>query len=865
MSVSASASSAGNNNGGRKTLTIKPIGLKRPRPALSNSFEEAAWAKLATAISAVHAKQPVPNNLSLEELYQAVEELVLHKLTASVYAKLCAQCDAHVSRVLASLAPPECAAAGGCVPTTVDRVALLGRVLEAWNDHCDGMHVIRSVFLTLDAQQLATGKSAPAISAAAAAAAAANGGSGAPSTALPRGGLWDMGIALFGKSLVGTCSLHTACVDGILEIVRRDRAASRGSDMAVAVDDERANLLRGAVTMLSALGLYSSVLEPRLLAETEAFYAAEGRDLVNDCISAGSGEPGATAVGECLRHAEQRLGDESRRASAMRLEAGTCRALVRHTEMNLIGRHVSSLLSAGFDAMCDSRRLDDLARLHRLLALIPSNNGSGSTSNKGDSASAVEWPLRDALSAYTKSRATAMVLDESRQDSMVQSLIDLKERLDEAISESFSGDSVLAAAVKDSLESAVNSRPTSNKPAELVARYLDAALRGQSVVSAKPAGASPGKAAAASDASPPPSKQKLTEDELERLIDRALVLFRCLQGKDVFEAFYKRDLAKRLLLQRSVSVDAEKNVITKLRHECGSQFTSKLEGMFKDIDLSRDVVFGFRSSQQGAELQSEGNRIEASVCVLTTGYWPTMMYDGAGGGQRGAAAAGQSKGDVILPQEVLRFQELFQDFYLKKHTGRRLRWQNAMGTCTLKATFPKCGTKELVVSVYQAVVLMLFNDSVTLSYEQIEERTNIPKQELARTLQSLACGKVRVLGKTPRGRDVEAGDMFAFNEEFNEKLFRIRINQIQSKETPEENKETNEKVMLDRQYQIDAAVVRIMKTRRTLSHSLLLNELFTQLKFPLKSSDLKKRIESLIDREYIERDSRSQDCYVYMA
>ena len=140
MSVSASASNAGNNNGGRKTLTIKPIGLKRPRPALSNSFEEAAWAKLATAISAVHAKQPVPNNLSLEELYQAVEELVLHKLTASVYAKLCAQCDAHVSRVLASLAPPECAAAGGCVPTTVDRVALLGRVLEAWNDHCDGMH-----------------------------------------------------------------------------------------------------------------------------------------------------------------------------------------------------------------------------------------------------------------------------------------------------------------------------------------------------------------------------------------------------------------------------------------------------------------------------------------------------------------------------------------------------------------------------------------------------------------------------------------------------------------------------------------------------------------------------------------------------
>jgi hypothetical protein len=53
------------------------------------------------------------------------------------------------------------------------------------------------------------------------------------------------------------------------------------------------------------------------------------------------------------------------------------------------------------------------------------------------------------------------------------------------------------------------------------------------------------------------------------------------QGKDVFEAFYKKDLARRLLLNRSVSADAEKSCIAKLKAECGSQFTNKLEGMFK--------------------------------------------------------------------------------------------------------------------------------------------------------------------------------------------------------------------------------------------------------------------------------------------
>lgn len=57
--------------------------------------------------------------------------------------------------------------------------------------------------------------------------------------------------------------------------------------------------------------------------------------------------------------------------------------------------------------------------------------------------------------------------------------------------------------------------------------------------------------------------------------------------------------------------------------------------------------------------------------------------------------------------------------------------------------------------------------------------------------------------------------------------------------------------------QIDAAIVRIMKTRKSLSHKLLVSELLTQLKFPMKQSDLKKRIESLIDREYLERDSDS--------
>ena len=89
--------------------------------------------------------------------------------------------------------------------------------------------------------------------------------------------------------------------------------------------------------------------------------------------------------------------------------------------------------------------------------------------------------------------------------------------------------------------------------------------------------------------------QNFTTTCLFKPVQTVLCMFH-LQGKDVFEAFYKKDLAKRLLLGRSASTDAEKNMITKLKTECGSQFTNKLEGMFKDVDLSRELMMSFRES-----------------------------------------------------------------------------------------------------------------------------------------------------------------------------------------------------------------------------------------------------------------------------
>ena len=85
----------------------------------------------------------------------------------------------------------------------------------------------------------------------------------------------------------------------------------------------------------------------------------------------------------------------------------------------------------------------------------------------------------------------------------------------------------------------------------------------------------------------------MSEEEVDEQLERAIVIFRYLQDKDIFENFYKQHLAKRLLAGRSGSDDAERSMISKLKTECGYQFTSKLEGMFTDMRISKVTDFEF--------------------------------------------------------------------------------------------------------------------------------------------------------------------------------------------------------------------------------------------------------------------------------
>lgn len=112
------------------------------------------------------------------------------------------------------------------------------------------------------------------------------------------------------------------------------------------------------------------------------------------------------------------------------------------------------------------------------------------------------------------------------------------------------------------------------------------------------------------------------------------------------------------------------------------------------------------------EERGSTDKVDLNVNVLSSAAWPS--YPDV---------------PVNIPKDIMSAIEAYHQHYNTKHTGRRLDWKHALAHCVLKAKFPR-GNKELVVSSFQAIVMLLFNeadDGSSLSYEQIQGATGLCK------------------------------------------------------------------------------------------------------------------------------------------
>lgn len=200
---------------------------------------------------------------------------------------------------------------------------------DVWQDHCEHMLTIRSIFLYLDRSHvLQTPGLQP---------------------------IWEMGLALFRQQLAqqgqgaggAGAGPHTAGTDvgvgvgvearvirGLLDLIERQR---NGESVNV-------SLLRSLVRMLAALGLYKPTFLRAFLDDTGRYFAAEGERRAE-----------ALDVVGFLRHVEGRL-REAQEAVVQYLEPSTRRPLVQAIEARLLAPHVTALVERGFEPLMDANR-----------------------------------------------------------------------------------------------------------------------------------------------------------------------------------------------------------------------------------------------------------------------------------------------------------------------------------------------------------------------------------------------------------------------------------------------------------------------------------------------------------------------------
>ncbi|PBK74695.1 Cullin-domain-containing protein [Armillaria solidipes] len=545
------------------------------------------------------------------------------------------------------------------------------------------------------------------------------------------------------------------------------------------------------------LDVYKDHFEAPFLAATEMYYKKESEAFLAE-----------NSVPDYLKKAEERLREEEDRVERY-LHTETRKTLISKCEEVLIKSH-SDLMWDSFQSLLDFDRDEDLQRMYALLSRI--SNGLEPLRKRFEDH--VKKAGLDAVSRLVGEDGTT--LEALDPKAYVDALLEVHAKNSAIVTRSFRGEAGFVASLDKACRDFVNRNAatgtSSNKSPELLAKHTDLLLR--------------------------KNNKMAEEQDLEGALNRVMILFKYLEDKDVFQQFYSTKLSKRLIHSVSASDEAEASMISKLKEACGFEYTNKLQRMFTDMSLSKDLTDQFKERMQQ---NHDDLDVTFSVMVLGTNFWPLNP----------------PSHEFTVPREIYPTFDRFQKYYQTKHSGRKLTWlwnysKNELRTNYLNQRY------ILITSSFQMGVLVQYNNHDTLSLSELVTATSIPKELISQVLAILVKAKILIN---------EESEQYDLNPGFKSKKIRVNLNQPIKAEVRAEATEVLKNVDEDRKYVIQATIVRIMKARKSMKNQQLIQEVISQIsqRFAPKIPDIKKAIDTLLEKEYIERVDGTRDTFAYVA
>jgi len=581
-------------------------------------------------------------------------------------------------------------------------------------------------------------------------------------------------------------------------------------------------IFKAITDMLMMLGnksaqVYEENFEEPFLEQSSSFFKTEGENLLSTMDTP-----------TYLQRVENHINEEIHRSRHCFNEITTPKIIIV-IENTLIKPHMKAIIESktGVIYMIQNNLNEDLARMYRLFGRVPDGLNI----------------LFESISYFLRSEAHSLLnvnFNCKNSFQCILTLIQLHDRIDFLVRNAFSNDSLCQCILGKDYANILNQNP---KFPEYLSLFIDDKLR-RSVAG-------------------------ISEDDKKILLEKIMIMFHFIEDKDLFEQYYMQHLAKRLIASKTFNEDNEKSIILKFKEECGYQYTRKLEGMFKDLDTSVIITQEFHQHVGGHTDTFRPAGVQLAVRVLSSGFWPTQKL-----------VESSNKDFPSLPTSALRVFQSFENFYLSKHCGRKLTLLPQLGNAELEANFGWSDCEEpcrqirsyvLQVSTYQMCILMLFNKQSHWNFHMLQKETNIPLRDLERIINSLIAGKEnqRLIIKTPAtSNEIEMSDVFYINSNFVSKSQKVKFLPFQAKyETDLERQATIRRVTEDHKHEIEAAIIRVIKAHKIINHNDLINEVILTLssRFVPKQEIVKRRIEVLIEREFIARSSEDRRVYEYIS